>query len=237
MLGGEARDRVAGFWRALHLVPPPEPDHLAALLGLYAALAEREDAEPDSPRRLLWRQSRKALLWEHLASWLFPYLDKLREIAPPFYRGWGALLSEALCGAIEAIGPPDRLPLHLRCAPPLPDPRRDGGETFVQALLSSVRSGVILTKTDLSRAADDLALGLRMGERRFILTSLLGQDPSGVLEWLAAEATTWRSTHQARAGRLGDVAMFWAGRAGETAALLTHLKQSEENAVTQTGQR
>src|SRR6266545_2894193 len=38
MLGGEAGDRVAGFWRALRLVPPAEPDHLASLLGLYAAL-------------------------------------------------------------------------------------------------------------------------------------------------------------------------------------------------------
>ena len=36
MLGGEARDRIAGFWRALGLVPPPEPDHLAVMLGLYA---------------------------------------------------------------------------------------------------------------------------------------------------------------------------------------------------------
>src|SRR6266496_675887 len=38
MLGGEAGDRVAGFWRALQLRPPAEPDHLAALLGLYAPL-------------------------------------------------------------------------------------------------------------------------------------------------------------------------------------------------------
>src|SRR6185295_7023627 len=31
MLGGESRDRVAGFWRALQLTPPPEPDHLSVL--------------------------------------------------------------------------------------------------------------------------------------------------------------------------------------------------------------
>jgi len=42
MLGGEAADRVAGFWRALGYVPPPEPDHLAALLGLLATLTEAE---------------------------------------------------------------------------------------------------------------------------------------------------------------------------------------------------
>lgn len=46
MLGGEARARVAGFWRAVGRTPPPEPDHLAALLGLYAALlAEAQELE------------------------------------------------------------------------------------------------------------------------------------------------------------------------------------------------
>lgn len=224
MLGGDALDRVAGFWRALRLVPPAEPDHLAALLGLYAELAEREDAEPDPARRLMWRQGRKALIWEHLASWLFPYLDKLQEIAPPFYRGWGALLAVALSGEIETVGPPDGLPLHLRRAPLLPDPRRDGGEIFVQALLSSVRSGIILTRADLARAARALGLGLRMGERRFILTSLFAQDPDGMLEWLAAEARTRAAAHRAHAAVTGAVAGFWAGRSESTAALLTAVR-------------
>ena len=31
-MGGEARDRIAGFWRALEMVPPTEPDHLTVLL-------------------------------------------------------------------------------------------------------------------------------------------------------------------------------------------------------------
>src|SRR5262245_14576006 len=63
MLGGEARDRVAGFWRALRCVPPGEPDHLTALLALYAALAEQEESESDRAGTLLWGRSRKALLW------------------------------------------------------------------------------------------------------------------------------------------------------------------------------
>ena len=55
MLGGAARDRVAGFWRALGLVPPAEPDHLAALLGLAAALADAS-ATSASPRRAAARR-------------------------------------------------------------------------------------------------------------------------------------------------------------------------------------
>ena len=34
MIGGEARDRVAGFWRALGQMPPAEPDHLSVMLAL-----------------------------------------------------------------------------------------------------------------------------------------------------------------------------------------------------------
>ncbi|HET9001802.1 MAG TPA: molecular chaperone TorD family protein [bacterium] len=220
MLGGDARDRVAGFWRALHRAPPAEPDHLTALLGLYAALGEHARGEPDPPRRLMGRLSREAFLWEHLASWLFPYLDKLRDVAPPFYRSWGALLAETLTAEIEGAGPPGALPLHLRLAPPLPDPRVDGAEAFTSGLLSPVRSGMVLTRADLARAAHSLELGLRMGERRFILAALLSQDPGGTLGWLAGEALAWVSRHEAHQTVTGHVALFWAGRAAATAALL-----------------
>lgn len=220
MLGGDARDRVAGFWRALHRAPPAEPDHLTALLGLYAALANHEDAEPDPPRRLMWRLSRKALLWEHLTSWLFPYLDKLRDIAPPFYRSWGTLLVETLAAEIAQVGPQDTLPLHLRLAPALPDPRQAGAEAFVGGLLTPARSGVLLTRADLARAARDLGLGLRIGERRFILASLLAQDPHRTLEWLIAEVRAWVSRHHSREAVTGEVARFWGGRAAAAADLL-----------------
>ena len=40
MLGGEARSRVTGFWLALGLEPPTEPDHLAAaILAVIVAIA------------------------------------------------------------------------------------------------------------------------------------------------------------------------------------------------------
>ncbi len=223
MLGGEAADRVAGFWRALRRTPPPEPDHLAALLGLYASLAEREAGEDDPARRLMWRVGRKGLLWEHLASWLFPYLDKMAEIGPPCYRSWAALLGETLVAEIGAVGPPETLPLHLRLAPPLPDPRRDGAAAFVAGLLAPVRSGIVLARADLARAAHDLGLGLRMGERRFVLETLLTQDAAAMLAWLATEANSAAGRHRRHAHVTGSVAQFWARRAEEAAALLGEL--------------
>ena len=33
MLGGDARDRIAGFWRALDLTPPGESDHITTMLA------------------------------------------------------------------------------------------------------------------------------------------------------------------------------------------------------------
>lgn len=226
MLGGEARDRVAGFWRALRLAPPAEPDHLAALLGLYANLVDREAEEREAPRRLLWRQARSALLHEHLASWLPPYLDRVEAPAPPAYRAWAGLLRAALAEETAAAGAADVLPAHLRDAPPLPDPRRGGSRAFVAGLLTPVRCGMILTRADLARAARELGLGLRMGERRFALAALLSQAPDAVLGWLAAEAGTCASRHATHAGVMGAAARFWADRASAAAHLLDELRAS-----------
>lgn len=224
MMGGDAADRVAGFWRAMRRPPPPEPDHLAVLLGLYAALGEAERDEPEGARRLLWRQARKALLWEHLACWLFPYLTRLAQIAPPFYRAWAEVLEETLRRELGELGPADTLPLHLREVPPLPDPRAEGLEGFLQGVLAPVRGGMIVTRADLARAARQMDLGLRMGERRFILKSLVAQDAARMLGWLRAEAVWWAERHRAQEGVLGEVATFWAGRAGAAAALLGELE-------------
>src|SRR3982750_3530411 len=85
MIGGEARDRVAGFWRALGQTPPAEPDHLSLMLALYARLVELETEERDGARRESWRGARKAFLWEHLLSWLPVYLHKFTGTASRFY--------------------------------------------------------------------------------------------------------------------------------------------------------
>ena len=200
-LGGEARDRVAGFWRALGLTPPAEPDHLAALLGLYAELGERH-APPE------WR---RALLWEHLLSWTPPYLAKLEETASSFYRGWGSLLREALAAEASALGPLPADPLAHRHAPPLEAPAQIGGAAFLEQLLAPVRTGFVLVRDDLVAAGRALGLGLRVAERRYVLEALLSQDAAGTLRWLADYATGWAERHGPG---------FWKGRATAASALL-----------------
>lgn len=221
MLGGEARERVAGFWTALGLVPPPEPDHAAALLALAAALADEEADAGGAARRALLVEARRALLWEHLLPWLPPYLAKAQEVAAGPYRTWAALLREALLAeadALRLVGEP--LPLQLRSAPALEPPAAVGGESFLAQLLAPVRSGMLLTRDDLARAARELGLGLRAGERRFALRALLGQDAAGTLDWLAAEARRWEEGHARDEAVLGGIARFWRGRAAAAAAVL-----------------
>lgn len=219
MLGGEARARVAGFWSALKLTPPAEPDHLAALLGLYAALASDASAEA--------RHARRALLWEHLLSWLPPYLEQVERLGTDFYARWARLLGAALLAEARQLGPPARLPLHMREAPAAADPREEGGEAFLGALLAPIRTGMILVRSDLRRCAHDLELALRVGERRYVLRALLSQAPGAVLRWLSTEATTWTARHRGRPEVLGPVSEFWATRSEAAAVLLAELSLAE----------
>jgi hypothetical protein len=225
MLGGEAADRVAGFWRALRLTPPPEPDHLAALLGLYATLEEAERDERDRARQALWRQARGALLWEHLLTWAVTYSRAVAASAPPFHAAWAELLERALLAEAADLEPPATSPLHLRDTPGLPE-ASEGGGALVGILLAPARSGLILTRWDLARGAAGLGLGLRMGERAFALRSMLAQDPQATLAWLTGEAAGWAARHRQTEATLGDIGRHWRQRAETTLALLLELERA-----------
>ena len=214
LLGGEARDRVAGFFRALGMPAaevPKEPDYLPVLLGAAASLPEPAAA---------------ALAWEHLLPWLPAYLDSIDRLAPPFYRSWGRLLAEVLREAIPEPIPdpmPERLPLALREAPPplAESVETEGQDAFLASLLAPVESGLILTRDDLRRSTRDLGLGGRIGERRFVLEALFRQDPAAVRGWLAEEAKRQAEGHRRWLKNTGAVAQFWIERAEGTGRLLT----------------
>jgi len=216
-LGGDARDRVAGFWRALGETPPNEPDHLALLLALYAHLDELESEASTAAERTAWHRARAALFWEHLESWLPVWLAKLALIAAPPYRQWGALLTEALTAERAGLTLPETLPLQLREAPGLPQPTTCSGEEFLEHLLAPVRTGFVLTRSDLIECADELGLAIRAGERRYVLKALLGQTAPPVLDWLSRLAADAAAAH---ATRDGIIAEFWAARARAASELL-----------------
>ena len=95
-LGGDAADRAAGFWRAIGLAPPAEPDHLAALFGLYASLGEAADGARTAATADVLTRARHALFWEHLWPWLPGYLDTVADLRAPGLAPWARLARRAL---------------------------------------------------------------------------------------------------------------------------------------------
>jgi TorA maturation chaperone TorD len=224
MMGGEARDTVAGFWRALGQMPPAEADHLSIMLALYARLVELENEESETARHSGWRAARKAYLWEHLLSWLPVYLSKVEEIAPPFYQQWGEVLLKALLAEATEVGKQESLSLHLRESPGLIDPRENDAGEFQQSILTPARFGGILTRADLTRAARRLGIGLRMGERKFILKALFAQDALGIFDWLIEETAAWRKRHRQHLETLGAISAVWEERTAAANLLLEELR-------------
>lgn len=221
MLGGVAADRVAGFWRAVGYDPPAEPDHLAALLGLYAALSDAESGERDAARRLLRRQARRALLWEHLLTWVPAYAAAVAANGSAVHADWAALLTELLMLEAAELDPPGDGPQHFADVPPLPEPE-EGIDAFVRAVLTPVRSGLVISRSDLTRCARDLGLGARIGERAFVLGWLIDQDPAAVLAWIGDQAARWASRHRTHLDLLGAFAGHWELRATATVAAANH---------------
>lgn len=212
-LGGGARDRVAGFIRALGATPPTEPDHLTVLLSAYARL--RRDAPP--------AHAADAFLHEHLLSWLPLYLSRVRAIAPAPYPQWADLLARTLMAEARQAGDPAQRCLHLRAAPTLTDPRVTGQDAFITGLLTPVCTGMVLTGADLWQAARDLQLGLRVGERRFVLTALFAQRPAALLRWLAAHTDTTIDAWRPWSAVAPDTTRWWTSRATTTRAHLLGL--------------
>lgn len=219
MLGGEARDRVAGFWGAIGEPPPEEPDHLTVLLSQLAAITEREDHVDDAPGKRILRHARHAFFWEHLGSWVFAYLQRARELGSPFYRVWAETLATSLLEEAETLGAARELPLHFRSVPPLPGANA-GPDRLNEALLAPVRSGLILTRSDLARIAGEAAVGARFGERRQTLDRMVGESPSRTYERLAVEAERQAALHRSGETVLGTIATYWADRADAAVAAL-----------------
>jgi Nitrate reductase delta subunit len=200
-IGGEGADRVAGFWRAIGLTPPAEPDHLAALLALYAHLGEAALTD--------WQA---VLFWEHLWPWLPAYLDAVTDLDIPTVANWADLTQRALTAEVGTLPGCPRQPLALREAPPPSD-------DLVELLTVPVRGGVILTRKSLAEGAARAGVGFRIGERRFALRAMLDQDPRATLAWLAGEADQWQRRHRDRVPA-DDVTGWWAARAGRTGQVL-----------------
>lgn len=221
-LGGDALDRVAGFWRALGLRAPGDADHLGVMLMLYAELGIAETARTDERGRAQMCRARTALFHEHLASWVPGYLAAISGLGVGSATAWAQLVAVALDAEATQLEPATGLPAALRDAPP---PIAAGAcfDELLDAMVTPIRSGIVLTQRDLAVIAGRVGAGFRRGERRFALKAMLQQDPRGVLAGLAEHARSWIDRYQAmswptRAGVSGTTPnAWWSARAGHSA--------------------
>ncbi len=221
MLGGEVRDRVTGFRRAVGLQEEAgaEADHLASLLSLLASFDSWRLEESGAARQALLVQARDTLAWEYLLSWTGPYLASFAGCGAVFYAEWAALLGRALHEFCEEAEFPGRLPEALRTAPSFPDPAEASAQELVAALLSPLQSGMIVLRDDLERLAEEAGLAMRAADRRTVVRGLLAQEPKTALEWFASHAHGCAQ----RAGERGPrrIGQWWRKRALRTADLLS----------------
>lgn len=219
-LGGEGLDRVAGFWRALRLRPPEDADHLGALLMLYAELGIAETNAADEPHREHLRRSRSALLHEHLWSWGPGYLVAVHLLGVRPLSRWAELTLRALRAELADVELPDQLPLALReAAAPLS--AQGSLDEALDAMVTPVRTGVVLTQRDLHEGARRAGVGFRRGERRFALRAMMQQDAVATLEWLLGHSRAWVDVHD-RSGE-DATSRWWQDRSRHTVATLEGL--------------
>jgi TorA maturation chaperone TorD len=225
-VGGQVQDHIAGFWRVLRQPVPRDPDHIATLFSTYSQLTRPANESDEPYMQDLRKQMRHAFLWEHIASWILPFVARVRELGSATYRGWGALVLDAIEAEVVQAGQPAMLPLHLRSAPALP-PQCDIA-ALVSILFSPVIGGLILTRADLARSARDLGMPIRIADRRYTLGTMLAHDPARVGGWLANEARRQADLMHDAAPSFRAIADHWEQRALTTAELVTHATRVNE---------
>ncbi len=103
----------------------------------------------------------------------------------------------------------------------------------LQALLSPARSGLYLSRNDITRLGQALELPVRFAERAFMLESLIGSaaergDLGQVFGQLGRVARGQKRTYRAwqrRAPVLAPLWNSWLDKLGETASLLRELAE------------
>jgi hypothetical protein len=215
-LGGEGRDRVEGFWRAIGQRPPAGADHLGALLMSYAGLRELSTSVPAADR------ASQALFREHIWSFAPGYLSAAATLGIGPASAWAGLTLEVLQAERDTRERQEDqalLPLALREAPAPLSPTASFDEVL-DAAVTPACSAMILTQPELAAGAARLGVGYRRGERRYALRAMVEQDKAAALGWLGDLAGQWAARHTAAYGATA-AGRWWSQRARCTCRVLT----------------
>ncbi|WP_298817985.1 TorD/DmsD family molecular chaperone [Chloroflexus sp.] len=173
MLNTAAADRVAAFYDECGFTPDQSagaPDHLGIELILLARLIATEAAAMATGDDALAGWSRRqaaTFLRQHLAGWVPVWVQAVQRIAThPFYWRLAELTLELISSELERLADE---PSASREVIPLQPVSTHSEETdltmLIRHLITPVRSGIFLSRADLSALARRLGFSIPINDR------------------------------------------------------------------------
>ncbi len=224
-IGGNSRSVIAGFYSALGIPTPSDPDHLASLLRLLSGILNKEaelagaGSNPEDESRLASvSRARSVLVNDHLAPWLPAYLLRAEEVAPRPLLGWVSCaldLLSVMVGERQYVVPGPRA-YDEKLAEP------GSSSELISWITTPGRSGIIVTHWDISNLAELLGMALRVGRKRFVLEELWAQGGTQVAGCIEAMAVRQMKLFDENIGDFPSL-QAWSDKAAGTQQLLATL--------------
>ena len=186
-LAGVPLELVEGFYSALGLDGSGDASSLSSQLGFFASLLEMvADNRSDAKKLAVLDRTRSAFLFEHIVPWVPVYASVVARIAPEL-GPWSSALLEVLESQFAQLDLKswdwDAAVLDSR-----PAFSTYEESTLSEMLVSPFLSGFVLTRKLLFSRSHQLGLAPRVGTRKFMMASLLDQDPRAAITLVGAEA-------------------------------------------------
>ena len=199
-IGGESQAEIAGFYRAISVKVPPNPDYLSSMLYLLGQIItkEAELSDNETPRLKAIEAAKLTLMQQHLAPWLVPYLMRAEQIAGSDASVWVALTLDLIASILESSE------FSFQRQTIYSDLDQSQIESFANSVefidwITSPRlSGVILAPSDLVKIAKSLGLATRIGRKRFVLEGLFQQGGRDLLVSVGKFVAEQRNIHLSR---------------------------------------
>lgn len=219
-IGGESHSAIAGFYHALGVPTPSDPDHLSSLFSLLSQILQKEadltkgSSDPAREAKLASvSRAKSVLVGEHLLSWLPAYLLRAKEVVSYRLSGWVNCAMDLLSVLVDQISQSEIGEEEFEFE------RFGSVSDAVEWITTPRKSGLVITPWDISNIGDDLGVALRVGRKRFVLEELLNQSRSDValaLQVLSDHQMKLFNAHKREFPSLS----IWAERAARTRELI-----------------
>ncbi len=243
VLSGPVAERVAQFCQRAGFpsVRGEAADHIAHELALLAFLCGAEaDAWRDGQAGEAARMQavQREFLDSHLLRWLPGLVLAIQQQGEPFYSALASLVAELAldhrAGLLDDLLNP-RASCVLSAAPNLLASQRDGLRKVAEFLLTTVHSGIYLSRDDIGRLGRPDNLPTGFGSRRIMLTNLLRSAAQfDAVPALLADMQTlvarWQAGYagllESPAASVRAIGAVWTERLVDTASLLDQLGEA-----------